>query len=299
VRQLARAFPDSAPVQVQVGMLEAMKSNPTAARTAFERALAADADNLQAITGLVAVDLAEQRPDEAVARVERRLARTPADPQVTMLMARTYAAAGQLPKVEETLKRAIAADSSNLAAYAMLASFYVRQQRLDEAAREYDELSKRDPRGVGAHTMVATILDMQKRHDEARQRYEQILAIDPNAPVAANNLAWLYAERGGNLDIALQLAQTASRALPDNPAVNDTLGWIYYKRDLASLAVPPLEKSVEVAPENPTFHFHLGLAYAKIGDVEKARTALEQALKLNPQFDGAEEAQQVLSQLQG
>jgi tetratricopeptide (TPR) repeat protein len=145
--------------------------------------------------------------------------------------------------------------------------------------------------------MVANIFDMQGRTDEARQWYERVLSIDPEAPVAANNLAWMYVETNGNLDVALQLAQTATRALPDDPTVSDTLGWIYYKKNLPNLALPPLVKSVEKGPDNPEYHFHLGLAYSKTGDAQKARTHLERALKLKPDFKGADEARRVLSGL--
>ena len=51
-------------------------------------------------------------------------------------------------------------------------------------------------------------------------------------PVAANNLAWMYAETGENLDMALQLAQAAARRLPNIPAIQDTLGWIHHKKGL-------------------------------------------------------------------
>jgi Flp pilus assembly protein TadD len=99
--------------------------------------------------------------------------------------------------------------------------------------------------------------------------------------------------------VALQLAQAATRRLPDNPAIQDTLGWIYYKKGLAALAVPAFQKSVELDPKNPIFHFHLGLAYLKAGDSPKARIALQQALALAPNFAGAVEAKQVLASLKG
>ena len=98
----------------------------------------------------------------------------------------------------------------------------------------------------------------------------------------------MLAESNGNLDVALQLAQT-SRGLPDDPFVSDTLGWVYYKKNLANLAIPPLRRSIEKAPGNAVVHFHLGLAYAKTGDTASARSSLERALKLQPDFPSAEE----------
>ena len=80
--------------------------------------------------------------------------------------------------------------------------------------------------------MVALILQAQNRPGEAQSQYEHILATSPRSVVAANNLAWLSAERGGNLDVALGLAQTAAQQAPDEPKMNDTLGWIYYKKGL-------------------------------------------------------------------
>lgn len=142
--------------------------------------------------------------------------------------------------------------------------------------------------------MIGIILQVQNRTAEAQKRYEKVLEIEPHAPVAANNLAWLYAEGGGNLDVALQLAKTAKERLPDAPEVNDTLGWIYYKKNVPGLAIPVLQSAVLAQPATPEFHYHLGLAYLKSGDKEKAKQSLQQALKLKGDFDGAQEARRTL-----
>ena len=145
--------------------------------------------------------------------------------------------------------------------------------------------------------MAGVILEAQQRPEEARKHYEQALDLDPEMPVAANNLAWMYAESGENLDRALQLAQAATRRLPKNPAIQDTLGWVYYKKGLATLAIAPFQRSIELDPKNPVFHFHLGLAHLKNGEAPKARIALNRALALAPDFAGAAEAKQALASL--
>ena len=89
--------------------------------------------------------------------------------------------------------------------------------------------------------MLGFLLEIQGRFDEAQQQYQKALEFDPRTAAAANNLAWLYASRGGNLDVALQLAQAAKAGLPDSPEVSDTMGWIYLKKGLRELAVGPLE----------------------------------------------------------
>src|SRR5262249_42298151 len=154
----------------------------------------------------------------------------------------------------------------------------VSEKRLDDARAQFEEVAKRDKKPVAATTMIGMLLELQNKPAEAQMRYEQALALDPQSPLAANNLAWRYAEEGKNLDVALQLAQTAKAGAPNRHEVDDTLGWIYYKKGLSELAIAPLKRSVSAAPDNPTYLYHLGAAYAQNGDKELARQTLERAL---------------------
>jgi Flp pilus assembly protein TadD len=147
--------------------------------------------------------------------------------------------------------------------------------------------------------MAGTLLSLQGKADEARNRFEQALALDPQMPIAANNLAWDYAERGGNLDVALKWAQTAKAKLPNSPYPSDTLGWVYFKKGLGSLAVTSFEDAARQAPSDPSIRYRLGLSYLKIGDRKKARGSFEQALKLNSEFKEAADAKRVLATIKG
>jgi len=297
LRVLTTQHPGSSAVKTQHGILAAAKGDKTTAVKFLAEALSLDGDNLEALNALIALHLSQTQVAQAIALADSQLARRPDNADVLLLAGRTFAAAGDLDKSELVLRKAIEVDASNVQAYSMLGRVYLRQNRLGEALAEFDALSKRQPRPVQAHTMVASLLEAQNKPQEARARYEQALAIDPEMPVAANNLAWMYAETGQNLDVALDLAQTAARRLPDHPAVQDTLGWIYYKKGLSNLAVPAFQKSIAGDPRNPTYHFHLGLAYAQAGDPVKARSALQQAVQLEPGFQGAAEARHVLASL--
>jgi len=173
------------------------------------------------------------------------------------------------------------------------------QGKLDQARAQFETLASRDPRPVTAGTMVGVIFELQNNRDEAKAWYRKVLEIDPRSPVAANNLAWAMLEGGENADMALQLAQTAKAQMPDRPEVNDTLGWIYYRKRMMPQAIAALQRSVDRDAKNALYHFHLGMIYAHNGDKEKARAALEQALKLSSTFDGAAEARQTLTDLKG
>ena len=93
------------------------------------------------------------------------------------------------------------------------------------------------------------------------------------------------------------LANRAAVLRPNDPTVADTIGWIYYQKQLPTLAVAPFVRAVEMEPGNPEFHYHLGMAYAALGDSGKARTHLKKALSISGSFTGASEARGLLATL--
>ena len=121
--------------------------------------------------------------------------------------------------------------------YEMLGQLYIAQKKLNEARTEFEAMAKRQAKPVSALTMSGMILMTQGQSDLAKKKFEEVLAIDPQAVIASNNLAWMYAEAGTDLDTALKLAQTANAQAPDQPELMDTLGWVYYKKGLARQAV--------------------------------------------------------------
>ena len=116
-------------------------------------------------------------------------------------------------------------------------------------------------------------------------------------PVAANNLAWMYAESGENLDRALQLAQAATRRLPKSPAVQDTLGWVYYEKGAGDYGDRAVSAEHRARPEEPGSPLPPWPGASQNGDSPKARIALSRALALAPDFEGAAEAKQALASL--
>ena len=49
--------------------------------------------------------------------------------------------------------------------------------------------------------------------------------------------------------------------------------------------------------DNPTYHYHLGLAYAKAEQPVLARQHLERVLKLDPKYSDADDVRKQLAQL--
>jgi tetratricopeptide (TPR) repeat protein len=297
VRPLTARHPSSAPVLALAAAVALAKRDTPRARRLFEDALDRNPAMIEAFAGLVTIDLASGRPAQARARLEHALAGNGSSRDLLLLAGKSYLALKDYEKAAQTTARLIELDPSHLGAYELLARIYADQRRLDEALRHYQEVALRQPHSVPVRTVIAILLHAQNRLDDASTEYEAVLELAPNAPVPANNLAWIYAERGQNLVRALQLAELAQQQLPHDPRVNDTLGWVSLKHELPARAVRALERSVEGDPTNPVYHYHLGLAYVDVGESSKARQSLERALRIHPDFTHARDARRVLESL--
>ncbi len=300
IKALLAKYPNVSAVHSQTGVLYLAKGDGVAAKRSFERALALDGHSFEALSGLVGLDLTARKATEARARVEAMLTKAPRDARLEVLMASTYVVAGDRARAEQALRHAIEIEPANLQARGMLGQLLTLDRELESAKVEFEMLMKLRPHSAtatSAQTMVALILQAQNRFAEAQNQYEQVLATSPRAVVAANNLAWLYADRGDNLDVALGLAQTAAQQEPDRPEINDTLGWIYYKKDLPGPAIAALQRSIQKDSTNPLYYYHLGLAYAKNGDAVRAKQSLDKALTLKSDFEGSPDARKLLASI--
>jgi len=112
----------------------------------------------------------------------------------------------------------------------------------------------------------------------------------------------------GNIDEAVRLAQGVVQKNPNVAGFVDTLGWVYYKKNLFGAAAEQLQKAVDldeaaaraqnVSP-SATYHYHLGMALKGKGDKDGSRRALEAALRLGEKkpFPDADEARKALATL--
>ncbi|MFN0131803.1 MAG: hypothetical protein ACKVW3_04610 [Phycisphaerales bacterium] len=86
-----------------------------------------------------------------------------------------------------------------------------------------------DARAESAY-VLGQIFATSPRAALADAAYELALEFDPNHPWACNNLGYSLADRGLDVDRAADLLERAFKALPDQPAIIDSLGWLRYKQ---------------------------------------------------------------------
>lgn len=294
---IAKALPQEALAPYRLGLVARVEKNDAKALAFFEEALALKPTAIEPITQIASIKVAQGKAEEAKGRVLRQAAIASTSALHQNLLGHLWIEIKDLEHAEQAFKKAIELDNSLLLAYMNLGQLYFQSGKMDQAVSEYKAALAKDPQAVQAHMMLGIIHERKKEYDKAKARYEKILTLNPKFAPAANNLAWLLVDQGGNLDVALNYAQTAREQQPNDPAIADTMGWLYYKKNAHLFAISLLKEAVEKLPTNPVVQFHLGMAQYKNGDKEGAKKSLQTALKLDQNFDGSDEARKILAEL--
>ena len=131
-----------------------------------------------------------------------------------------------------------------------------------------------------------------KQNDNAIREYEKAIEGTTDNSVALNNLAWLYHLKGAPK--ALDLAERAYRAAPENAGIQDTYGWILTQKNQADKGKHLIKQAMEQIPDNLEIRYHYAAALIKSGNENEGRQILEELLKQDKPFNGKNEAQQLL-----
>ena len=142
---------------------------------------------------------------------------------------------------------------------------------------------------------VAAYYMLNGRNNEAIAQYQEIQRQTPNSALVLNNLANLYQREQDNR--ALTTAEQALKLAPDNPAIQDTLGWILVEQGQAPRGLELLRKAVAKPPKVASIRYHYAVALARTGDNIQARKVLEDVLRHEPKFPEAEAAKILLKNL--
>jgi tetratricopeptide (TPR) repeat protein len=153
----------------------------------------------------------------------------------------------------------------------------------DAALAAFEQASNADPRNAAAALNRGLLLESLGKKKEALVEYNKVLGIDPENALALNNIAFLNAETGTNLDQAMTFAERAKKRVPTSPDISDTLGFVYYQKNLNAQAVQIFREVVQQNPQNSTFHLHLAMALSKQGDKQGARDEAQKALRSSSQ----------------
>ena len=181
----------------------------------------------------------------------------------------------------EEFTEALIHDSSNVTALVSMGISLDRLGREDEAISYLEQALHFESDNYTALSTLGMLYDELKMYTQCDRLYEQALQLYPDNPLFLNNYAYSLAERGERLKYALEMAQKAVAAEPDNSAYQDTIGWVYYMLGNYDLALFHIQKSVASRQESAVVIEHLGDVYHKMGKVTEAKSHWKRALEID------------------
>ena len=297
LREVLALLPDDPIVHYRLGVASRVQHRAAEAIVHFEQALEKNPKLVEPLDQIVAILVSENKVPQARERVGRQVAMNPQDPRLLNLLGRVLVQSRNFSEAEATYKKAIALDGALLLTYANLGALYAQQGRVGEAIREFETIAAKNPRQLSALTILGMLHEQRKDYPRATAKYEEALRVDAKFAPAANNLAWILIENGGDKERALAYAETARRALPRDPQIADTLGWVYYNKQMYVKSVSLLQESVDQLPENPIILYHYGMAQSANKNSVEAKKALGKFLTLSPNDPHVPKAKEALAAL--
>jgi putative PEP-CTERM system TPR-repeat lipoprotein len=290
--QATQLAPKDAGYWLNTARAQLALNQPLAARSSLNRADQLRPQWLPVVATQASIDLHQGDGQAALTRVQALLAQGPDDAgalelegDVEAQLKQTAAAAAAYSKAQQL--RPSARVAANLYRVRLMGHTPRPQQPLEQwLAREPQSWPIRDLLGQ-------YYLGAGKSPRLAMQQFKAAIAAEPTDVVALNNLAWALNETGD--PGAEAFAERAHDLAPNDPSIDDTLGWILARGGKPAGAVDYLRQAVKLDPRDANVQYHLAYALAKTGQAAEARQILGKILSDGQPFDSRPEARQLLT----
>jgi tetratricopeptide (TPR) repeat protein len=286
----AQLAPNNPVVHLNLAQVYFAEKKWPEAQKEFEQSFVMDPDNTTTLGQYADFLTARGQNARALSLVQDYVSNNPNDPNGHEILGAQYFDSKNYTAAQSEFERVVQLDPKNLQARLRLGKALEASGQTQPAIAQYQKALDLQPTHAPLATMVGNFYLEQGDLETARKYYSQALSADPNFPAANANMAWVDAQEGKNLDIALGMAQKAKSLMPESPSITDTLGWVMYKRGSYESALPLLRDCVQKSPESARYHYHLGMTLIAAGQKTQGRQQLEMAMHMNLDSPDAQQA---------
>jgi tetratricopeptide (TPR) repeat protein len=279
---------------VQDGVFKFIKKDFAGAQESLERALQQDPKDLRALEALADCYVQQKHPEIALQKIHFYAARQPRWAEVQLFEGNWLAKYGRLDEARVAFLTAEAASPEYAPAQLALGKLDLVQGKNDGARSHLTRALALNEHDSEAHRWLATIEASAGNYKGAILHYHKVLDVLPSDANALNDLACILSDHAGQLEEAFTYAQRAKELAPNDPATDDTLGWILSRKGLYGQAMVHL-RSASGKSESAVPKYHLAITYFKVGDVARGKRALAAALKVDPSAAEAVLAKQAMA----
>lgn len=170
------------------------------------------------------------------------------------------------------------------APYTELGIIAAERGNMTQAMSYFKDALHLDPGYAPAHYNMGNILAKQGAFEKAVEAFQEALKHDPQFLAAYENLGKSYIHLG-KMNEALRTFDKALGLRPDFSEALVGKGIVFHNLGRYAEAIQTYQKAIALQPTLGSAHYNLACAYAKKGDIDRARFALEQAIALNADYE--------------
>jgi tetratricopeptide (TPR) repeat protein len=292
LEDLVKRMPQMNDARLQLGGLYMNLKQFDKAEQQFQVVATATPPDIRGFIGIQTIRLATGKSAEALKAMQDLVDKNPTNLAYRYQLANFSASAASLEgasnpahtkqlfqQAADSYKEILKSTANSADVWMRLGVMQRNLGQYDAALASFEQAGNADPKDIQAFLNGALLCEALGKKKEANDYYNKVLALDSENFLALNNLAYLNADTGTNLDQAMTFAQRAKQKAPDNPDISDTLGYVYYQKNLNAEALRIFRQNVQDHPKNSTFHLHLAMALLKQGDKQGARDEASKALQ--------------------
>ncbi len=236
--------------------------------------------------------IAEDQKEWSKAREEyAKLAGTPLADEGQLRIAQTYYAQGQKDKALQELQKIQARHPNDAQIPLLRAQLLQEEADYGDAARVLDQALERNPRDAALWYARGTIAELQKDYAGMEKAMRIVIELRPEDAQAYNFIGYSLLERRQQLAQAGAYLEKAIQLAPEDPNIQDSVGWYYHLQGDQKKALDYLQKAHAQLGDEPEVLAHLGRVLWQLGRQEEARALWRRGLEKHP---GSKQLQEAL-----
>jgi tetratricopeptide (TPR) repeat protein len=162
------------------------------------------------------------------------------------------------------------------------ANLLYKAKRGKEGVQVLMHALQKHPQDITMLYSLGALYEQMSLVSESLAVMRKVIEIDPNNSSALNFIGYTLADQGQELEEAEKLIRRALLLNPGNGAITDSLGWVLYRKGDYKQALEYLIRADRVSPGEAVIIMHIGDAYRKLGQKEKAIQEYRRALGAEP-----------------
>ncbi len=270
-----------------VAGLTARKKAKTYTLAELQKELAADPKNPELLAQMALQHLSRRGYPEARRLAEKALSANPKQQLASYVRARLHMVVGEDQEAHKLLVAALDPADPQENLLGLLAGLELASEHYDEAARLYELGAKVDPSDTKWIKSLARVYLKSNQKDKLAEVLTRLAEIEPDDATVRKKLAELAHAAKDHAATERWCREVLQIDVMDP----QNHGWL--ADSLAAQAKPAeaadeYEVAVELNPEEPGLRFNLAQAWLDAKQPDKAKQALEELLKLDPKYPGAD-----------